>query len=343
MAELGFRTINEMIGQVDRIETKKAVNHWKAHGLDFTNILFKPEPHAGTGLYCVNEQDHGLEHSLDVKTLVPLCKDALEDKKAVDIILPILNTNRSVGTILGYHITKKYGGECLPEDTVNAHFNGSAGMSFGAFVPKGVTMTLEGDANDYLGKGLSGGKITVYPPRYSSFVAEENIIVGNVCLYGATAGEVYIRGIAGERFAVRNSGVNTVVEGIGDHGCEYMTGGRVVVIGPTGRNFGAGMSGGIAYVLADKVAFKIQCNPGMVDLDAVETDEDVETIKTMLSKHAEVTHSTVAQKILDDWKNYQSRFIKVMPTDYKRVLAAIEKARAEGTSEDDAVMEAAHG
>jgi glutamate synthase (ferredoxin) len=216
-------------------------------------------------------------------------------------------------------------------------------MSFGAFVPKGVTMTLEGDANDYLGKGLSGGKITVFPPRHSSFVAEENIIVGNVCLYGATAGEVYIRGLAGERFAVRNSGVSAVVEGIGDHGCEYMTGGRVVVIGPTGRNFGAGMSGGIAYVLADKEAFKIQCNMGMVDLDAVEDDEDVDTIKTLLAKHVEVTQSTVAKKILDEWKEYQSRFIKVMPTDYKRVLAAIEKARAEGTSEDDAVMEAAHG
>ena len=343
MAELGFRTIDEMIGQVDRIETKKAVNHWKAHGLDFSNILYKPVPHAGTGVYCVKEQDHGLEHSLDVKTLVPLCKDALEDKKPVDIILPVLNTNRSVGTILGYHITKKYGGEGLPENTVNAHFNGSAGMSFGAFVPEGVTMTLEGDANDYLGKGLSGGKISVYPPRHSSFVPEENIIVGNVCLYGATSGEVYIRGIAGERFAVRNSGVSTVVEGIGDHGCEYMTGGRVVVIGPTGRNFGAGMSGGIAYVLADKETFKIQCNLGMVDLDAVETDEDVETIKTLLSKHVETTQSTVAKQILDDWKNYQSRFIKVMPTDYKRVLAAIEKARAEGTSEDEAVMEAAHG
>ncbi len=343
MAELGFRTIEEMIGQVDRIETRKAVNHWKAHGLDFTNILYKPEPHAGTGVYCSKKQDHGLEYSLDVKTLVPLCKDALENKNPVDIILPILNTNRSVGTILGYHITKKYGGEGLPEDTVNAHFNGSAGMSFGAFVPRGVTMTLEGDANDYLGKGLSGGKISVYPPRHSSFVPEENIIVGNVCLYGATAGEVYIRGIAGERFAVRNSGVNTVIEGIGDHGCEYMTGGRVVVIGPTGRNFGAGMSGGIAYVLADKATFKTQCNLGMVNLDTVETDEDVETIKTLLAKHVEATHSTVAKKILDDWKEQQSRFIKVMPTDYKRVLAAIEKARAEGTSEDEAVMEAAHG
>ncbi|MFT5425088.1 MAG: glutamate synthase (NADPH/NADH) large chain [Gammaproteobacteria bacterium] len=343
MAELGFRTINEMVGQVDRIETKKAVKHWKAHGLDFTDLLYKPIPHAGTGVYCTKQQDHGLEHSLDVKTLVPLCKKALEDKKPVDIILPVLNTNRSVGTILGYHITKKYGGEGLPEDTINAHFNGSAGMSFGAFVPKGVTMTLEGDANDYLGKGLSGGKIAVFPPRKSSFVPEENIIVGNVCLYGATSGEVYIRGLAGERFAVRNSGVTTVVEGIGDHGCEYMTGGKVLVIGPTGRNFGAGMSGGVAYVLADKEDFKIQCNLGMVDLDDVEEDEDIEIIKTMLNKHEEVTQSTVAKKILDNWKDYQSRFIKVMPQDYKRVLAAIKKARADGTSEDDAVMEAAHG
>ena len=343
MAELGFRTVDEMIGQVDRIETRKAIDHWKAQGLDFTDILYKPVPHAGTGVYCDKEQDHGLERSLDVKTLVPLCKDALEEKKQVDLILPILNTNRTVGTILGYHITKKYGAEGLPEDTVNAHFNGSAGMSFGAFVPKGVTMTLEGDANDYLGKGLSGGKISVYPPRHSDFVPEENIIVGNVCLYGATAGEVYIRGMAGERFAVRNSGVSAVVEGIGDHGCEYMTGGRVVVIGTTGRNFGAGMSGGIAYVLADKETFQIQCNQGMVDLESVEEEEDVETIITMLSKHVEVTQSTVAKKILDEWKDYQSRFIKVMPRDYKRVLAAIKKARAEGTSEDDAVMEAAHG
>lgn len=343
MAELGFRTVNEMIGQVDRIETKKAVNHWKAHGLDFTNILFKAKPYKDTEVYCVKQQDHGLEHSMDVKYLVPLCKDALENKEPVNIILPILNTNRSVGTILGYHITKKYGGKGLPKNTVNMHFRGSAGMSFAAFVPKGMTMILEGDANDYLGKGLSGGKISVYPIRESSLVAEENIIVGNVCLYGATAGEVYIRGIAGERFAVRNSGVHTVVEGIGDHGCEYMTGGRVVVIGPSGRNFGAGMSGGVAYVLADKEIFKVKCNLGMVDLDAVETDEDVETIKTLLSKHVAATRSTVAKKILGDWENYQSRFIKVMPKDYKRVLAAIEKAKLDGTSEDDAVMEAAHG
>jgi len=343
MAQLGFRTVDEMVGQVDRLDVNAAINHWKAGGLDLSNILYKPEAGPDVGIYCVNTQDHGLEKSLDITTLVPLCKEAIEERKPVDIILPVQNTNRTVGTILGYHITKRYGAEGLPEDTIRVHFNGSAGMSFGAFVPKGVTMTLEGDANDYLGKGLSGGKIIVFPPRHATFVAEENIIVGNVLLYGATAGEVFIRGIAGERFAVRNSGVNTVVEGIGDHGCEYMTGGRVVVIGLTGRNFAAGMSGGIAYVLAHKDSFKIRCNLGMVDLEEIEDDEDFNSIKTLLNKHVEYTKSTVAKNILDNWKEYQSKFIKVMPKDYKRVLAAIKKAREEGTSEDVAVMEAAHG
>ncbi|MBT7950768.1 MAG: glutamate synthase large subunit [Gammaproteobacteria bacterium] len=343
MAELGFRTIDEMIGQVDRLEMKKAVDHWKAQGLDFSNILYKPEPRPGDEVYCVNSQDHGLDQSLDVTTIVPLCKDALENKKPVDIILPVLNTNRTVGTILGYNITKRYGGEGLPEDTVNIHFNGSAGMSFGAFIPKGVTLTLEGDANDYLGKGLSGGKIIVYPPRHSTFVPEDNILVGNVLLYGATQGEAYFRGIAGERFCVRNSGVHTVVEGIGDHGCEYMTGGRVVIIGNTGRNFAAGMSGGIAYVLDEKGDFDIRCNQGMVDLESLSEDEDLDIVKTLLTRHVQYTQSTVAKNILDNWDYYQSRFVKVMPTDYKRVLAAIKKAKEEGTSVDDAVMEAAHG
>ena len=343
MAQLGFRTVDEMIGQVDRLDVKNAVNHWKAKGLDFSNILYKPKAGPGVGIYCSTKQDHGLEKSLDVTTLVPLCKDAIEERKPVDIILPVQNINRTVGTILGYHITKRYGAEGLPEDTIRVHFNGSAGMSFGAFVPKGVTLTLEGDANDYLGKGLSGGKIIVYPPRHSTFVPEENIIVGNVLLYGATSGEAYIRGIAGERFCVRNSGVNTVVEGVGDHGCEYMTGGRVVVIGPTGRNFAAGMSGGIAYVLANKEQFKIRCNLDMVDLEEVDEGEDAETIKTLLNKHVEYTKSTVAKNILAHWNEYRSKFVKVMPKDYKRVLAAIEKAQAEGTSVDEAVMEAAHG
>ena len=343
MAKLGFRTMNEMIGQVEKLNTRKAIDHWKAKGLDFSAILHKPVPHAGTELYCVNQQDHALDKSLDVTTLVPQCKDAIENKTPVDIILPVHNINRSVGTILGYNITKRYGAEGLPEDTIRAHFNGSAGMSFGAFVPKGVTMTLEGDSNDYLGKGLSGGKIIVYPPRHSSFVPEQNIIVGNVCFYGATSGEAYIRGIAGERFAVRNSGVNAVVEGVGDHGCEYMTGGNIVVIGATGRNFAAGMSGGVAYVLEDRKKFEINCNHAMVLLESVEDDEDIQILKNLLTKHVEYTKSTVAQQILSDWQSYQTQFIKVMPKDYKRVLEAIKRAKAEGTSVDEAVMEAAHG
>ena len=343
MAQLGFRSMSEMIGQVDRLDVKKAVDHWKARGLDFSKILHKPVPRPGDQIYCVKEQDHGLEKSLDVTTLVPLCKDALESKKAVDIIVPIRNINRTVGTILSHEITKRYGAEGLPEDTIKIHFNGSAGMSFGAFVTKGVTLTLEGDANDYLGKGLSGGKIIVYPPRHSSFVPEENILVGNVLLYGATSGEAYFRGIAGERFCVRNSGVHTVVEGVGDHGCEYMTGGRVVIIGRTGRNFAAGMSGGIAYVLDEEGDFNIRCNQGMVDLDPFGDKEDVEVVKRLLTKHLQYTQSSVAKRILDNWSKYEKKFVKVMPKDYKRVLAAIEKAKAEGTSIDEAVMEAAHG
>lgn len=343
MAQLGFRTIDEMIGQVDRINTKKAVDHWKAKGLDFSAILHKPVPHAGTELYCVNEQDHGLELSLDMTQLVPACEAAIKDKTALEVSLPIVNTNRSVGTILGYNITKQHGGQGLPKDTIKAHFTGSAGMSFGAFVPRGVTMTLEGDSNDYLGKGLSGGKIIVYPSRKASFKAEDNIIVGNVCFYGATEGEAYVRGIAGERFAVRNSGVSAVVEGVGDHCCEYMTGGKIVVIGATGRNFAAGMSGGVAFVLEDRKQFEINCNQDMVYLEDLIEDEDIQDVHTMLSKHFDYTHSPVAEKILNDWTNYQSKFIKVMPKDYKRVLEAMKRAKAEGTSVDEAVMEAAHG
>ena len=280
---------------------------------------------------------------MDVNTLLPLCKDAIEKGKPVDAIVPIKNTNRTVGTIVGHEITKRYGGEGLPEDTVRIHFNGSAGMSFGAFVPKGMTLTIEGDANDYLGKGLSGGKLIVFPPRTSTFVPEENIVAGNVLLYGATSGEAFIRGIAGERFCVRNSGAHAVVEGVGDHGCEYMTGGRVVIIGSTGRNFAAGMSGGIAYVLNEQGDFKTRCNTDMVDLEAITEDDDIESIKSLLTKHVKYTHSTVAEKILEQWSNYQGKFVKVMPKDYKRVLNAIRIAREKGLPEDEAVMEAAHG
>ena len=332
-----------MIGRVDKLGVRRAVDHWKAHGLDFSAILAAPEAAPGIATRCIKPQDHGLDKSLDVTTLVPLCKPALEEKKAVDIIVPIRNINRTVGTILGHEVTKRYGGEGLPDDTIKIHFNGSAGMSFGAFVPHGITMTLEGDANDYTGKGLSGGKIIVYPPRHSSFVPEQNILIGNVVLYGATMGEAYFRGLAGERFAVRNSGALTVVEGVGDHGCEYMTGGRVIVLGPTGRNFAAGMSGGVAYVLDMEGLFKSRCNTQMVELEDLTEDEDVETVKDLLNRHVRYTQSTVAKNVLANWKTMQSKFVKVMPRDYKRVLLAVAKARKSGVPEDEAVMEAAHG
>jgi glutamate synthase (NADPH/NADH) large chain len=342
MARLGFRTMDEMIGRVDRLEVKSAVNHWKARGLDYSRILYQPSTGPDVAIRRVRDQDHALDKSLDRTTIVPLCRDALEKKKPVDIILPIRNTNRTVGTILGYEVSKRYGADGLPEDTIRIHFNGSAGQSFGAFVPRGVTLTLEGDANDYVGKGLSGGKLAVYPPRPASFVPEENILIGNVALYGATAGEAYFRGVAGERFCVRNSGAYAVVEGVGDHGCEYMTGGRVVVIGPTGRNFAAGMSGGISFVLDAKGDFKRRCNLEMVELDSLDAD-DVEQVRELLRRHVRYTSSTLAQKLLDRWKSTQLKFVKVMPKDYKRVLAAITKARQTGVPEDQAVMEAAHG
>ena len=342
MARLGFRTFDEMIGRVDRLEVKSAINHWKARGLDLSRILYQPKVGPEIAIRRVREQDHALEKSLDRTTIVPLCRDALETKKPVDIILPIRNTNRTVGTILGYEVSKRYGAEGLPEDTIRIHFNGSAGQSFGAFVPCGVTLTLEGDANDYVGKGLSGGKIAIYPPRSSSFVAEENILIGNVALYGATAGEAYFRGVAGERFGVRNSGAHAVVEGVGDHGCEYMTGGRVVVIGPTGRNFAAGMSGGVAFVFDAKGDFKRYCNLEMVELETLDVD-DSDQVRELLRQHVRYTSSALAQKLLDRWKKTQPKFVKIMPKDYKRVLAAITKARQTGVPEDQAVMEAAHG
>ncbi|HEX7043233.1 MAG TPA: glutamate synthase large subunit [Burkholderiales bacterium] len=342
MAMLGFRTMDEMIGRVDRLNMRPAIDHWKARGLDFSRILYQPPVGPEVAIRKVREQDHGLDRSLDRTTILPLCRDALESKKPVDIILPIRNTNRTVGTLLGYEVTKRYGAEGLPEDTIRIHFNGSAGQSFGAFLPKGITLTLEGDANDYVGKGLSGGKLVIYPPRQATFVPEENILIGNVALYGATSGEAYFRGVAGERFCVRNSGAQAVVEGVGDHGCEYMTGGRVVVIGPTGRNFAAGMSGGLAYVLDVKGDFARRCNLEMVELEPLNA-EDAEEVRELLKRHVRYTGSTLAQKLLDRWKASQPRFVKVIPKDYKRVLEAIRKARQTGIPEDEAVMEAAHG
>jgi glutamate synthase (ferredoxin) len=342
MASLGFRTMAEMIGRTDRLDVRPAVEHWKARGLDLAPLLHRPPVGPEVAIRKVVEQDHGLERSLDMTTLVPLCRSALERREPVDVRLPIRNVNRTVGTILGYEVTSRHGADGLPDDTIRLHFTGSAGQSFGAFVPRGITLTLEGDANDYLGKGLSGGKIVVFPPREATFVPEENILVGNVVLYGATSGEAYFRGLAGERFAVRNSGAATVVEGVGDHGCEYMTGGRVVVIGGTGRNFAAGMSGGIAYVLDEAGDFKRRCNLGMVDLEPLVDVEDVEHVKDLLARHIRYTQSAVAARLLVSWERTRERFVKVMPRDYKRVLAAIKTAQETGMSVDEAVMASAH-
>ncbi|HEY9694147.1 MAG TPA: glutamate synthase large subunit [Oculatellaceae cyanobacterium] len=336
MAELGFRTIDEMVGRTDALEPKKAIAHWKAKGIDLSNILYQPQMEPEVGRYCQISQDHGLDKSLDITVLLDLCQPAIERGETVKATLPIKNINRVTGTILGNEITKRHW-DGLPEDTVHLHFQGSAGQSFGAFVPKGVTLELEGDANDYVGKGLSGGKIIIYPPVASTFVAEENIIAGNVALYGATSGEVYIRGMAGERFGVRNSGVNTVVEAIGDHGCEYMTGGKVVVLGETGRNFAAGMSGGVAYILDEKGDFATRCNQQMVGLETLEDTEEINDLREMIQKHADYTGSQKAATVLANWEEMVSKFVKVMPKDYKRVLQAIEKAIADGLSGDDAL------
>jgi glutamate synthase (ferredoxin) len=343
MAKLGFRTMDEMIGQVDRLDVKRALDHWKARGLDYSSILYRPEVGPEVAIRKVREQEHGLEKSLDMTTIVPLCRAALERREPVHLRLPIRNVNRTVGTILGSEVTSRYGGDGLPEDTIHIHFTGSAGQSFGAFIPTGITLVLEGDANDYLGKGLSGGKIIVYPPRVATFVPEENILVGNVVLYGATSGEAYFRGVAGERFAVRNSGALAVVEGVGDHGCEYMTGGRVVILGRTGRNFAAGMSGGIAYVLDEEGDFERRCNKGMVDLEPLEATEDRELVRDLIRKHAENTQSTRARKVLANWDRMLPKFVKVMPRDYKRALTAMKRAEVEGIPWERAVMEGAHG
>ncbi len=340
MAKLGFRTINEMIGRTDKLEARQAINHWKAKGLDFSNLLYQPNVPPEVGRYCQISQEHGLEEAMDNQLLLYLCRPALEHGKSVEATLPIRNVNRVVGTILGSELTRRYGGKGLPEDTIRLRFIGSAGQSFGAFVPKGITLVLEGDSNDYFGKGLSGGKIIVYPPKKSTFVPEENIIIGNVALYGATSGEAYIRGVAGERFCVRNSGVVAVVEAVGDHGCEYMTGGRVVVLGPTGRNFAAGMTGGIAYVLDREGDFHHRCNQQMVVLESLEDEEEINKIEMMIERHAQYTNSDLAWRILDQWNDMVPKFVKVLPTDYKRMLTLIKKMKNDGLSGEQAVMTA---
>jgi glutamate synthase (ferredoxin) len=340
MAKLGFRTINEMVGRTDRLVPQKAIEHWKAKGLDFTNILRQPDVEPGVGRYRQITQDHGIEKSLDVTRLLDICEPAIERGERVHADLPIRNVHRVVGTITGSEITKKWGPNGLPEDTINLKFTGSAGQSFGAFVPKGMTLELEGDANDYFGKGLSGGKIIVYPPKGSAFVAEENIIIGNVAFYGATGGEAFVCGMAGERFGVRNSGVNAVVEGIGDHGCEYMTGGRVIVLGRTGRNFAAGMSGGVAYVLDEAGDFPARCNQEMVGLEELEDADEIEEIWKLIQRHRAYTQSEHAAKVLANWRKLVPRFVKVMPKDYQRVLQVMQKVKAQGLSGDEAIMAA---
>jgi glutamate synthase (ferredoxin) len=340
MAQLGFRTLNEMIGRTDKLIPWKAIEHWKAKGLDLTPILHQPEVGPEVGRYRQIDQEHGIEKSLDVTKLLDICEPAIERGERVHADLPIRNVNRVVGTIVGSEVTKKQGPNGLPEDTIHLKFTGSAGQSLGAFMPRGMTIELEGDANDYFGKGLSGGKIIVYPPKGSTFVAEENIIIGNVALYGATSGEVFVRGMAGERFGVRNSGVDAVVESIGDHGCEYMTGGRVVVLGKTGRNFAAGMSGGIAYVLDEAGDFPTRCNQALVSLEKLEDADEIEAVWKLIQRHQTYTRSERAAGILGEWKKLVPKFVKVMPKDYARVLQSMKKVQSQGLSGDEAIMAA---
>ena len=338
MAHLGFRTMNEMIGRVDMLDMRAAVEHWKAKGLDFSAILYNPPMPGRVGRRHIEQQDHGLEQALDYK-LIDHARDALDTQTPIQIKLPIRNVHRTVGAMLSGEIARRYGSAGLPDDTIRFEFTGSAGQSFGAFLAKGVTLTLEGDANDYTGKGLSGGTLVIYPPRASTFLPEQNILIGNVVLYGATTGEAYFNGVAGERFAVRNSGATAVVEGVGDHGCEYMTKGLVVVLGKTGRNFAAGMSGGIAYVLDEKGDFaEKRCNPGGVDLEPVIETADIAFLRNVIQRHFEYTGSPRAEWILENWSAMLPKFVKVFPHEYKRVLGiprAGDQARAQGVGETD--------
>jgi glutamate synthase (ferredoxin) len=339
MARMGFRTLEEMVGRVDRLEARTAVDHWKAKGLDLSSILYQPKVGPEVGRTRTQAQDHGLDKSLDQTKLLELCRPALEKKQKVKAVLPIRNSNRVVGTQTGSELTRRYGAKGLPDDTIDITFQGSAGQSFGAFIPRGMTLRVEGDANDYFGKGLSGGKLIVYPPEGSTFVPEENIIVGNVAFYGASSGEAYIRGLAGERFCVRNSGVHAVVEGVGDHGCEYMTGGRVVILGSTGRNFAAGMSGGVAFVFDEKGDFAKQCNMEMVALETPDAD-DLKEIENLLRRHGEYTASRRAAAVLAGWPSLSPKFVKVMPRDYKRMIQAIKTVHAAGLTGEEAILAA---
>jgi glutamate synthase (ferredoxin) len=340
MAELGFRTVDEMVGRSERIEMRRAVDHWKARNLDFSRILFKPTVPRHYGRICSMPQDHGVERSLDATTLLGLAAPALERGEKVDVTLPIRNVNRVVGTMTGSELTRRHGPAGLPPGTITFRFQGSAGQSFGAFIPRGMTLTLEGDANDYIGKGLSGGTVAVFPPRGSAFVPEQNVIVGNVALYGATGGEAFFRGMAGERFAVRNSGASAVVEGVGDHACEYMTGGRVVVLGRTGRNFAAGMSGGVAYVLDPEGGFPVRCNQEMVGLSRVEDPEELASLRALLERHVALTGSQQGRALLEGWATQAAQLVKVLPHDYRRMLEAQRQLRAKGMNQEEAELAA---
>ena len=342
MAKLGFRTIDEMVGRVDRLDTRAAIAHWKAKGLDFSTILHRPEVPSHVKTHCTEQQDHGIEASLDMTTLLDLCKPALEERKPVKLDLPIRNINRTVGTILSSEVTRRHGAGGLPDGTIQITFTGTAGQSLMAFGVPGVTVCVEGDVNDYCGKGLSGGRVIVRPSREAGFKAEDNVIAGNVVLYGATSGELFIRGICGERFCVRNSGAEAVVEGPGDHGCEYMTGGRAVILGETGRNFAAGMSGGIAYVWDATGTFRPKVNLEMVDLEPLD-DSDVAYVKARIEKHVAYTDSARGREILADWPRQREKFVKVMPTDYKRALAELRKLAEQEQDEARKAEEKVHG
>ena len=339
MAMLGFRTIDEMVGRTEVLIPKPAkARNWKNKKLDLAPLLYKPEVEPGASQVCTKKQDHQLEKSLDMRELLDICRRSLESKKPTRITLPIKNTDRVVGTILGSEITRRYGAAGLPDDTISLHFKGSAGQSFGAFLPKGVTLELEGDANDHVGKGLSGGRIVIYPDGDARFNPHENVIIGNVAFYGATGGEAYISGIAGERFCIRNSGANAVIEGVGDHGCEYMTGGTVVILGRTGRNFAAGMSGGTAYVLDQNGDFASYCNKEIVLLEPLESIGDSMTVKKMILNHAQYTGSKLALEVLDNWEAYRKKFVKVIPKDYKVVMEKLNDYLQQGVDLQEATL-----
>jgi len=331
MASLGFRTMDEMIGHAEVLHTVAAVNHWKTKGLDFSRVLAKVDLPAGMSLRCIKKQEVDWSLSLD-RELIQRAKPALEKREPVQLFMAIRNRNRTVGATLSAEVSKRHGSKGLPDGTISVSFAGSAGQSFGAFLAPGITFELEGDANDYFAKGLSGGRIIVYPPRASTFRAQDSIITGNVNLFGATGGEVFINGMAGERFAVRNSGAVAVVEGVGDHGCEYMTGGVVVVLGRTGVNFAAGMSGGVAFVLDEDQLFDTKCNLEMVDVEPVADARDQVLLRELVERHVQYTGSTHAAGLLRDWTEVAPRFVKVMPIDYRR---ALERIAAEQSKETD--------